>query len=169
MHRPSCPTSCMRWKWRLPGMLHLKNKLGCVVKRGILTWGPYNHYFQLVGSLIIHELQLCFVSSTTLIFVWTHTEQWKLTVRSINFLVASSCLTENSCQHDPLEVQDVQDFGAKFWPWFAVSSNYRNNIQGQQEKISCRKLIVGEQLTVLSPRSRQNGGNKPQDCGYLEI
>ena len=33
---------------------------------------------------------------------------------------------------------------------YIVSSNYRNSIQGRHEKISCRKLIVGEQLAVLS-------------------
>ena len=37
------------------------------------------------------------------------------------------------------------------------------------EKILCRKLIVGEELAVLSPRSCQNGGDNPQDCGYLEM
>ena len=40
--------------------------------------------------------------------------------------------------------------------------------KGGTEKISCRKLTVGEQLAVLSPGSCQNGGDKPQDRGYLK-
>ena len=48
---------------------------------------------------------------------------------------------------------------------YTVSSNYRNSMQGRHEKISCRKLIVGEQLAVLSPRLCENGGDKPQDRG----
>ena len=43
------------------------------------------------------------------------------------------------------------------------------NIQGRHDFFSCRKLIVGEQLAVLSLRSCQNSGDKPQDRGYLEI
>ena len=46
-----------------------------------------------------------------------------------------------------------------------MSFNYRTSIQGWHEKIS---LIVGEQLAVLSPRLCENGGDKPQDGGYLE-
>ena len=46
---------------------------------------------------------------------------------------------------------------------YAVSSNY-NSIQGQHEKISCRKV---SNLQFLPPRSCQNGGDKPKDRGYL--
>ena len=48
-------------------------------------------------------------------------------------------------------------------PYICTVSNYRNIIQGWHEKISCRKLLVREQLAVLSPRIC---GDKPQDGGY---
>ena len=51
----------------------------------------------------------------------------------------------------------------------ASAASVSTNASAASVSTACRKLIVGEQLAVLSPKLCQNGSDKPQDSGYVKI